>query len=159
MKTREQVVGLVVIVVIVAAAPALGAWTTAEATRTWYQEINRPAWTPPNWLFGPVWTTLYALMALSAWLVWREKGFAARRGPLTLFIVQLALNAAWTPLFFGMRWFGVAFVEIVVMWAAIVATTVAFFRVHTAAGWLLVPYLVWVSYASTLSGGIWWLNR
>jgi translocator protein len=99
------------------------------------------------------------MMAVAAWLVWRQGGFAVQRLPLTLFIVQLALNAAWTPIFFGAQWFGVAMLEIVLLWCAILATMIAFRQTSPAAGWLMLPYFLWVSYASTLNAGIWWLNR
>src|SRR5512134_3395392 len=88
----------------------------------WYASLKKPSWNPPGWIFGPVWTTLYTMMAVAAWLVWKRGGFAAQRRPLTLFLVQLALNAAWTPLFFGLHWPGVAFTEIVLIWLAIAAT-------------------------------------
>ena len=159
MTVTRQVVGLLVCLAVVFAAAAVGAPFTARATNTWYVEIERPAWTPPNWVFGPVWTMLYLLMAVAVWLVWREGGFATHGKALTLFVVQLVLNAAWTPIFFGARWFGVACIEIVLLWLAILLSTVAFVRIRPVAGWLLVPYLLWVSYASTLNAGIWWLNR
>ena len=158
MTNRRNVIALLICVAVCFAAAAVGAPFTAEATASWYREIVRPAWTPPNWLFGPVWTLLYTLMAVSAWLVWLRGGFRKQRWPLRLFIGQLALNAAWTPLFFGLRRFDLASVEIVFLWCAIVATIVAFRRVRSAAAWLLVPYLFWVTYATTLSFGIWVLN-
>jgi translocator protein len=124
----------------------------------WYLALNKPSWHPPAWVFGPVWSTLYVLMAVSAWLVWREGGFARQGRPLTLFLVQLVLNAAWSPLFFGLQRPGVAFVEIIILWLAIAATIVAFRRVHRVAAWLLVPYLAWVSFAAFLNGTLWRLN-
>ncbi|MGA1129879.1 MAG: TspO/MBR family protein, partial [Chthoniobacterales bacterium] len=109
----------------------------------YYAQLVKPAWAPPAWLFGPVWTLLYVAMALAAWLVWRQGGWRARRGPLALYVVQLALNALWTPVFFGLRHPGFALVEIVVLGAAIVLTGRAFRPVSRLASWLLVPYLVW----------------
>lgn len=122
----------------------------------YYAGLDKPDWAPPAWLFGPVWTVLYALIGIAAWLV-------ARRGPasrpaLALWGVQLALNAAWTPIFFGLRAPGVALAEILVMWVAIAATTVAFFARRTAAGALMLPYLAWVSFATALNFAIWRLN-
>lgn len=125
----------------------------------WYAGLVKPTWNPPSWLFAPVWTTLYALMAIAAWLVWLRGGFAAQRRPLLLFLAQLALNAAWTPLFFGLHQPALAFVEILVLWAAIIATLFAFSRVHRGAGALLVPYLAWVSFAAALNFTLWQLNR
>ena len=124
----------------------------------WYQSINKPTWNPPAWVFGPVWTTLYAMMAVAAWRVWRQGGFAQQRGPLGIFLLQLALNAAWSPLFFGLKQPGVAFAEIVLLWLAIAWTIAAFRRVQRVAAWLLVPYLAWVSFAAFLNGTLWRLN-
>jgi tryptophan-rich sensory protein len=124
----------------------------------WYAEIAKPSWTPPGWLFGPVWTVLYVMMAAAAWLVWRTAGWPAARPALILFGVQLLLNAAWTPIFFGLHRPGLAFAEILALWAAIGATLVAFWRVFPAAALLLVPYWLWVSFASVLNCAIWRLN-
>jgi len=124
----------------------------------WYTGLNKPSWNPPAWIFGPVWSALYMTMAVAAWLVWKRGGFSAQRTPLALFLVQLALNAAWSPLFFGLQWPGVAFVEILLLWLAIVATLVSFRRVTPVAGWLLAPYLAWVSLAAVLNFTLWRLN-
>ncbi len=123
----------------------------------YYRALSKPSWSPPPWLFGPAWTLLYALMGVAAWFV------AARGGPgthraLGLWGVQLGLNAAWTPIFFGLRKPGVALVEIVAMWVAIAATMLAFLRRRTLAGLLLVPYLAWVTFAAALNFAIWRRN-
>lgn len=136
-------------------APAAGAWTTSPA---WYAELMKPSWSPPASLFGPVWTLLYVLMAVAAWLVWREGGWARQRRPLTLYLVQLVLNAAWTPIFFGLRQPGWALIEIIVLWLAILATMLAFARAQRIAAFLLVPYLAWVSFAAFLNFTLWRLN-
>ena len=137
-------------------APALGIFAMPGE---WYASLRKPSWNPPGWIFGPVWTALYAMMAVAAWLVWRRGGFAAQRRALTMFLVQLALNAAWTPLFFGLHWPGVAFAEIVLLWLAIGATLFAFRPVSRVAAWLLVPYLAWVSFAAVLNFELWRLNQ
>ena len=124
----------------------------------WYAALHKPSWNPPPWVFGPAWTFLYITMAVAAWVVWREGGWKAQRRALGLFIVQWFLNALWTPLFFGAHLPGVAFGEIVLLWLAIAATLVAFWRVKKAAGLLLVPYLAWVSFAAALNFTIWRLN-
>lgn len=124
----------------------------------WYLALNKPDWHPPTWVFGPVWSTLYLMMAVSAWLVWQQGGFARQLRPLTLFLVQLVLNAAWSPLFFGLKQPGIAFAEILLLWLAIAATIVSFHRVHRIAAWLLVPYIAWVSFAAFLNGVLWQLN-
>jgi len=125
-----------------------GAAATAEAVREWYPTISKPSWNPPAWIFGPVWTTLYVLMALAAWRVWRRDGWGVA---LALFLVQLAFNAAWSPLFFGLRRMDLALADIVLLLLALAATTVAFFRSDRMAGWLLVPYLGWVAFAALLN--------
>ena len=124
----------------------------------WFAALKKPSWNPPGWVFGPVWTALYAMMAAAAWLVWQRGGWKEQRKPLLIFLAQLALNAVWTPLFFGLHRPGVAFAEIVLLWLAIVATLVAFRPVNRTAAWLLVPYLAWVSFAAVLNGTLWRLN-
>ncbi len=124
----------------------------------WYATLKKPAWNPPGWIFGPVWTALYAMMAVAAWLVWQRGGFASQRRPLTLFLVQLALNAAWTPLFFGLHLPGLAFAEILLLWLAIAATLKFFRVVSRAAAWLFAPYLAWVTFAAALNFALWRLN-
>lgn len=124
----------------------------------WYLALNKPSWHPPTWVFGPVWSTLYVMMAVSAWLVWQQGGFAHQRRALTLFLVQLVLNAAWSPLFFGLKQPGIAFAEILLLWLAILATIISFHRIHRIAAWLLVPYIAWVSFAAFLNGTLWQLN-
>jgi tryptophan-rich sensory protein len=125
----------------------------------WYAGLTRPSWNPPNWIFGPVWTVLYLLMAVSGWLVWRTAGFRGATGALACFAVQLLLNAAWSWLFFGLHRPGLAFAEIVVLWLAILATLLLFWKVRPLAGALLVPYLLWVSFAAVLNLTLWQLNR
>jgi benzodiazapine receptor len=125
----------------------------------WYAGLAKPSWTPPNALFGPVWTLLYAMMAVSAALVWRKAGFGAAWKPLTVFAVQLVLNAAWSWLFFGLHRPGAAFGEILILWTAILITLVLFWRVRPISGVLLLPYWAWVSFAAALNFSIWQLNR
>ena len=124
----------------------------------WYAGLKKPSWNPPAWIFGPVWTMLYVMMAVAAWLVWRRGGFSEHRGPLAWFVAQLVLNAAWTPLFFGLHQLGLACVEIVMLWLAIAATLGAFWRANRISAWLLAPYLAWVSFAAALSFAVWRLN-
>jgi benzodiazapine receptor len=137
-------------------APVFG---SAARPDGWYAQLRKPAWNPPPWVFAPVWTLLYATMAVAAWIVWRRGGFRAQRLPLGLFLTQLALNAVWTPLFFGLHHPGLAFVDIVLLWCAIAATAAAFWRVHRGAAVLLGPYLAWVSFACVLNLTVWHLNR
>ena len=124
----------------------------------WYSGLIKPALTPPGWVFGPVWTLLYAIMAVAAWLVWCRHGLANAIGPLGLFLGQLALNALWSYLFFGLQHPGLALLDIVFLWLVILATVKAFWRSHRPAGLLLLPYLFWVSFATYLNFQFWRLN-
>ena len=153
-----QWVALAFLLFICLGAAGLGAAATNLSVEDWYAALNKPSWNPPNWLFAPVWTTLYIGMAAAAWLVWRRNGLAAAWLPLLLFGVQLFLNSAWSALFFGMRSPGIAFIDIVLLWIAILATTVAFGRVSNLAATLMVPYLGWVTFATALNWSIWRMN-
>ncbi len=153
----RQAVGLAACFVGVFLAAGLGSVFTATSVNTWYPALAKPPWTPPAWVFGPVWTLLYAMMAIAAWLVWRRGGDAARRG-LRWFVVQLALNVLWSVIFFGGRMPGLATVDIVALWGAAIVTGITFWRISRTAGLLLVPYLLWVSFATMLNIAIWRLN-
>ncbi|MGV8075574.1 MAG: TspO/MBR family protein [Syntrophobacteraceae bacterium] len=125
----------------------------------WYASLAKPSWNPPNAVFGPVWSVLYALMGVSAWLVWRRAGFTgAGRSVMGLFFVQLVLNALWSYLFFGLHRPDIAFFEIVVLWVAILVVVVLFWSVDRVAGVLMLPYLAWVGFASCLNFALWRLN-
>jgi len=141
------------------AAGGLGSVATARSVGSWYVDIAKPEWTPPGVVFGPVWTTLYVMMGVAAWQVWRAWSREDRPTALGAFVGQLLLNALWSFLFFGLRGPGWAAVEIVVLWFAIAATIVLFYRIRRTAALLLVPYLAWVSYATALNIAIWNLNR
>jgi tryptophan-rich sensory protein len=137
------------------AAASLGGLFGPDA---WFAALKKPSWNPPGWLFAPVWSTLYTMMAVAAWLVWRQGGWSRQRRPLLFFLAQLALNALWTPLFFGLHMPGVAFAEIVVLWLAIAATICVFRPLSRTAAWLLAPYLAWVTFAAMLNFTLWRLN-
>lgn len=158
MTERTRWLGLIVILIVCLGAAGLGAIATTPEIDGWYKTITKPSWNPPDWIFGPVWTTLYVMMAVAAWLVWRPAGFQAAAIPSTLFILQLALNIAWSWIFFGLNRPGWAFTEIILLWTAILATLITFWRRSRWAGALLVPYLAWVSFASVLNFTIWRLN-
>jgi tryptophan-rich sensory protein len=153
----RQAIGLILWLLLVFAAAAVGAFASANAGG-FYRELVRPSWAPPAWLFGPVWSVLYALMGLAAWLVWRARGFHGARNALLVFIVHLAANALWTWLFFAWRQGGLAFAEILLLLALILATIVLFGRINRLAAVLLVPYLLWVAFASALTFSTWRLN-
>jgi tryptophan-rich sensory protein len=139
-------------------AAAVGALVGPGGAGGWYASIAKPAWTPPSWVFGPAWTTLYLLMGVALWLVWTRSEGDVRRRAVAAFGVQLALNAAWSPVFFGLHEPGWAFLVIVLLWGAIVATVFLFLRTVRAAGLLLLPYLGWVTFAAALNFAIWRLN-
>ena len=134
-----------------------GRWTASEIPG-WYQTLVRPAIAPPNWVFGPVWTLLYALMAIAAWRVELAAPSPLRTWGLVLFLLQLALNFLWSFLFFKQHAIGAALAEVVVLWASIGATALVFARVSPPAAWLMAPYLAWVSFATVLNGAYWRLN-
>lgn len=132
----------------------------APIDQAWYAALARPTWNPPSWVFGPVWTALYALIGVAAWLVAGEPGAdpAERRGTWWVFGAQAMLNLAWSPLFFGLKSPGLAFVDICLLWIAVLWTTMRFGRIRPLAGYLLVPYVLWVSFALVLNGTIWLMN-
>jgi len=154
---QKQILGLIGWLFVSFAASAVGAVASIQA-RSFYSQLSQPAWAPPPSVFGPVWTVLYALMAVAAWLVWRRGGFRINRIALSFFLAQLILNALWSWLFFAWQLGALAFVDIVLLWILIVATLVSFWRVQLLAGALLIPYLLWVSFAAVLNYSVWQLN-
>lgn len=155
---KKEIAGLVFFVVLVLAVSALGSAFTASSVGTWYQTLNKPSFNPPDWLFAPVWTALYLMMAFAAWRIWRLPAQDGRAKALLLFFAQLAANLAWSGLFFGLRMPGLAFVEIILLLALIFFTMMAFWRLDRLAGALLAPYFVWTGFATLLNGAIHILN-
>ena len=153
--TSAQYPALIVFVVLCFAAAGIGGFFPPDS---WYASLNRPSYAPPNWVFGPVWTLLYVMMAVAGWLVWKSSGSVGKRFALTMFGIQLVLNAAWSVIFFGWHQPGWAFLEICMLWLAIATTVVSFKRRSSAAAVLLIPYLAWVSFAAVLNYGFWSLN-
>ncbi len=141
--------------VLTFAAAAIGRFFTPGE---WYAGLKKPYWNPPNWVFGPVWATLYTMMAVAAWVTWKRGGWPGQRTALTIFMLQLLFNSMWSPLFFGMKSPLLALVDIVLLWVAVLATVVTFWRCSPLAGALLVPYLAWVSFAGALNFALWRLN-
>lgn len=141
------------------AAGMIGTFFTISAISTWYSTLIKPALNPPNWIFGPVWIILYALMGISAFLVWK-KGFEKKevKSALATFGIQLALNAIWTPIFFGLQKPGIAYFVILALWCSIIWTMIKFYKINRTATYLLIPYILWVSFASYLNFSIWMLN-
>lgn len=153
----RQALGLFVWLLVTFAGAAIGAAASAEAG-AFYGQLARPNWAPPSWLFAPVWSALYFLMAIAAWLVWRVHGFTGARAALGLFIVQLVANALWTWLFFVWHLGAIAFAEILLLWGLIVATVASFWRLNAVAASMLLPYLAWVTFAAALTFSTWKLN-
>jgi len=153
----KQIIGLIVWLAISFVASGVGAMASIRAA-PFYGQLVQPSWAPPPSVFGPVWTILYALMGIAAWLVWRADSLRATRAALSLFLLQLAVNALWTWLFFAWNQGALAFADIVLLWLLIVATLVSFWRIRPLAGALLIPYLLWVSFAAALNLSLWQLN-
>lgn len=153
----RQVAGLVAWLAVAFAAAGVGAVASVQAA-SFYSQLVRPDWAPPPGVFGPVWSALYALMGISAWLVWREPKEGGHPRALTLFVVQLAVNALWSWLFFGWHLGAAAFADVLLLLALIAATIAAFWRVRPLAGMLLLPYLAWVAFASALTWSVWQRN-
>lgn len=154
----SQLIALIGFLALCFGAAGIGAAWTASSVSGWYRTLNRPSWNPPDWVFGPVWSVLYFMMAIAAFLVWRRWGFARARGAWTLFAAQLALNTAWSGIFFGMQNPGLAFAEIVVLLGAIAGTVVAFWRCSSWSGLFLMPYFFWCCFAAVLNFTLWRLN-
>jgi translocator protein len=154
----RSALGLLAFVAACFGAAIVGSAVTAPSVPEWYGSLVKPSFTPPAWLFGPVWSVLYLAMAIAGWLVWRRQRETFATLPLALFGGQLVLNALWSILFFGLQAPGIALVEILTLWAAIFATLLSFWRISTIAGSLFVPYLAWVSFATMLNFEIWRLN-
>lgn len=148
--------GSLVLFVLVSFLPSLTG--IAFSPGEWYARLDKPPWTPPGWLFGPVWTALYLGMGVAAWLVWRSGTGTDRTVALTIFGVQLALNALWTPVFFGLHRPGIGLLVILTLGLTVAATVLLFWRIRPLAGGLLVPYLLWVAFATALNASIWWRN-
>jgi len=125
----------------------------------WYARLIKPSWTPPGYLFGPVWTFLYATMGISAWLLWKKVGFSGAKIAFILFFSQLVLNGLWSWLFFGLRQPGLALIELCLLWILILVTLISFWMLYKPSGIILIPYLAWVSFAAILNFSIWSLNK
>ncbi len=154
---QKQTLGLLGWLAASFAASAVGAIASVHAS-SFYGQLSQPTWAPPSFVFGPVWTVLYALMGVAAWLVWRSGGFKRNRWALTLFMVQLVVNALWSWLFFAWHHGAIAFADILLLILLVMATLVAFWRIQRLAGALLFPYLMWIGFAAALNYSVWQLN-
>lgn len=154
---HKNIIGLIAWLILCFAASAIGAMANFN-TQAVYGQMIQPSWAPPGWLFGPVWTMLYTMMAVAAWLIWRQGKFKINRLALSWFLLQLGLNALWSWVFFAWMQGLWSFVNIIVLWVAILMTLVLFWRTNRTAGLLLVPYWTWVSFAAILNYAMWQLN-
>ena len=153
-----DLLGLGAFVALCLAILAIGGWVTADSVGTWYRTLHKPDFNPPDWVFAPVWTLLYLMIALAGWRVWRRVGLSGARAGMVAYLAQLALNLAWSFLFFGDRMIGIALAEIVLLLVSIGFNAVLFWRIDRLAGWLLVPYAAWVAFACVLNFALWRLN-
>jgi len=158
MSPVRQAIGLAVSIAVCFGAAGVGSMLTTPSIGGWYATLMKPAWTPPNWLFGPVWSLLYLAMSVAAWMVWRRAGFSGARFALALFAAQLVLNVCWSAIFFWAHRPGLAFAEITLLGLLILATMVAFRPLSRTAAGLMAPYLLWVAFAAALNFSIWRLN-
>jgi benzodiazapine receptor len=156
-RTRD-LAGLGAFVALCLVISAIGGWVTAGSVGTWYRTLEKPDFNPPDWVFAPVWTLLYLMIALAGWRVWRSTGVAGARAGMAAYAAQLALNLAWSFLFFGGRMIGVALAEILLLLALICVNAALFQRIDRLAGWLLAPYAAWVAFACVLNFALWRLN-
>lgn len=150
---------LIISLLVPQLAGFLGALATTPAIKTWYAHINKPPFNPPNWLFAPVWTTLFLLMGIALYLIWKQGITNASKTALIFFFIQLALNTLWSIIFFGLHQPFYAFLEIIILWLVILMTIIKFYSLSHLAAYLLMPYLLWVSFAGFLNFNIFWLNR
>ncbi len=155
---KKDFFGALVFVVVCQAAGAIGSIFTAPNVKTWFATINRPEIAPPNWVFAPVWTLLFALMGIAAWLVWKKRDQKQAQDGLALFFIQLFFNVMWSALFFGNQNIAAALSEIIVLWLAILLTILQFKKVSSPAAWLMLPYILWVTFAAYLNFLFYQLN-
>jgi len=155
---KKYILPFLIFLFITFLAAFIGSFFTAKSIPNWYQFLNKPVFAPPNWLFGPAWTLLYLLMTIAAFLVWQKRKEVKTKRALTLYFVQLTLNALWSVIFFGFQNLGLAFLEIVILWLFILSTFFNFYKIRKTAGFLFLPYLCWVTFAAILNLSVWLLN-
>jgi tryptophan-rich sensory protein len=157
--SNKNILLIIFSILIAQLTGAIGSIFTIASIQNWYVFLEKPFFAPPNWLFAPAWLTLYTLMGIAAFLIWQKRdNLAARNSALKIYGIHLLFNACWSIIFFGLRNPGLAFFEIVILWLLILVITVKFFRIRKAAGFLFIPYLLWVSFASVLNFFIWMIN-
>ena len=156
---KSQILKLIVSLLLPLGLGALASLFTSEAVPEWYETLNRPSFNPPNWLFGPVWTILYILMGISLFLIWKQSANKERNLAIVVFLLQLALNFAWSFIFFSFNMIGFALIEIILLWISIIVMLVLFYRIKPMAAYINIPYLIWVTFATILNASYYLLNR
>jgi benzodiazapine receptor len=156
---KQQIIKLIISIALPLLVGAVAGMFTAKAVPEWYATLNRPSFSPPNWLFGPVWTTLYLILGISLFLIWKQNPTEDRNIAIILFLVQIFLNFAWSFLFFYFKLVGIALVEIVLLWITIIIMIVQFYKVLPLAAYINIPYLLWVSFATVLNAAYYMLNQ
>jgi translocator protein len=156
---NTQIVKLVLSVLLPLGLGAIAGMFTAQAVPEWYASLNRPSFNPPNWIFGPVWTSLYILLGIAFFLIWKQDASRLRNLAILVFMLQLILNFGWSFIFFYFNLIGIALIEIVVLWLSIIVMLILFYQIKPLAAYLNIPYLVWVTFATILNAGYYFLNR
>jgi translocator protein len=156
--SRSNIIKLVVSLLLPLSVGAVAGMFTSQAVPTWYASLNRPSFSPPNWIFGPVWTSLYILLGISFFLIWKEETSKKRNQAIKVFLIQMFLNFSWSFLFFYFNLIGIALLEIILLWISIAAMIYLFYKIKPAAAYLNIPYLLWVSFAAILNAGYYSLN-
>ncbi len=154
----KSIIILILFILICQSVGIIGATFTMSSLDNWYRTIQKPSWNPPDWIFGPVWTTLYAIMGFSMWTIWKNRATQKISWCIIIFIIQLLLNGIWTPLFFGLKNPALALIDIMFLFSAIIATIIIFYKVNRLASLILIPYLLWVGFATILNYHLWKLN-
>lgn len=156
--SRSNIIKLIVSLLIPLSVGAVAGMFTSQAVPNWYASLNRPSFSPPNWVFGPVWTSLYILLGFSFFLVWKENPSQKRNLAIKIFAIQMLLNFAWSFIFFYFNMIGLALLEIILLWISIVAMIYLFYKIKPISAYLNIPYLLWVSFATVLNAGYYFLN-
>jgi translocator protein len=156
---KSNTIKLIVSIIVPLGIGSIAGIFTSDAVPTWYETLNKPSFNPPNWIFGPVWTTLYFLMGVSLFLIWKQPANKERTRAIQVFIIQLVLNFCWSFLFFYYHQIGLALVEIILLWLSILSMIVLFYRIKSAAAYINIPYLLWVTFATILNAAYYFLNR
>lgn len=155
---KKYILPFSVSIILVFLTASIGSYFTTPNIASWYQYLKKPSFAPPNWLFGPAWTLFYFLMAVAAFLVWREKENQNIKPALLIYLIHLIFNALWSMIFFSLKNLGLAFFEIIILWILILITIIKFYKIKPIAGFLLIPYILWVTFASILNFAVWMLN-